>query len=181
VIETDLVDGEYLPLVSTQTYGPQDNIDGVDLIDLRVSSDEGGDFCEITRFLQDGTLAVRPGYRPVQISFSLMEGGTIKAFHLHERQDDLWFVSPHTRLLIGLLDVRATSRTRGITQRFVLGAGRAQLLYIPRGVAHGVSNPTQHPATLLYLSNNGFDADHPDEHRLPFDLLGSDFWTVRPG
>jgi dTDP-4-dehydrorhamnose 3,5-epimerase len=153
----------------------------VQLIDLPLFSDEGGDFCELTRFLADGTLSQLPEYRPAQISYSLMEPGTIKAWHLHRNQDDLWFVPPGDRLLIGLLDTREGSPTHDRSMRLVMGAGKARLLFVPRGVAHGVANLSPRPASVIYFVNQGFDAQQPDEHRLPHDILGPDFWTIQPG
>ena len=171
----------YREAVSTQSYTGRPRIEGMTLIDLPVFSDEGGDFCEVTRFNPDGTLVLVPGYRPAQISYSFMEPGQIKAFHLHRNQDDLWFVPPAHRLLVGLLDVRDGSPTAQLSMRLVLGAGKGRLLLIPRGVAHGVANLGASSGSILYLTNAAFNPDDPDEHRLPHDLLGSDFWTVRPG
>jgi len=51
--------------------------------------------------------------------------------------------------------------------RFMLGGGRARLLLIPRGVAHGVANLSARGAQLIYFSNATFDPHNPDEHRLP--------------
>jgi dTDP-4-dehydrorhamnose 3,5-epimerase len=175
------VGSDYRNDVTTQSYESRPRIDGVETLDLRVFSDEGGDFCEIARLDTDGTLAGVPGYRPAQISYSLMEPGTIKAWHLHRWQDDLWFISPGARLLIGLLDVREDSPTYRMVMRFVLGADKAQFLYIPRGVAHGVANFGLRPAAVIYFTNRAFDASDPDEHRLPAGTVGEDFWTVRAG
>ncbi len=172
---------EFRPHVSTQQYGGKARIEGVQLVDLPVFSDEGGDFCEVGRFLNDGTLSTFPGYRGAQLSYSYMEPGTIKAWHLHHRQDDLWFIPPSQRLLVGLLDVREGSPTYRSHMRLAMGAGKARLLFIPRGVAHGVANLTPHGASLLYFVTQHFNADHPDEHRLPHDILGTEFWTIRPG
>ena len=167
--------------VTTQSYAPKRRVEGVQIVDLQLFSDEGGDFCEVTRFLSDGTLSPLPGFRPAQISYSFMEPGTIKAWHLHRRQDDLWFVPPSPRLLVGLLDVREDSPTYQISMRLALGTGRARLLYIPKGVAHGVANLATHSASLIYFVDRPFDPDEPDEHRLPYDLLGAEFWTIQPG
>jgi dTDP-4-dehydrorhamnose 3,5-epimerase len=171
----------YRQVISTQSYRDRASIDGVRVIDLQTFSDEGGDFCEIARLDETGELACLPGYRPAQISYSLMEPGAIKAWHLHGSQDDLWFVPPHERLLVGLLDVREGSASADTALRLTLGAGRARLLYIPRGVAHGVANLSIRPASLVYFANSAFNPEDPDEHRLPHDLLGADFWSIRPG
>lgn len=170
----------YHEQVTTQSYTGKPQIGGVTVLDLRLMSDEGGDFAEIAR-LQGGRLEAFPQYEPAQISYSSMEPGTIKAFHLHYRQDDLWFIPPHSRLLIGLLDTREDSPTVHTAMRLTMGAGKARLLFIPRGVAHGVANLSSGPASLIYLTNQAFDINDPDERRLPFDLLGAEFWTIQPG
>lgn len=171
----------YRALVETQSYASPAPIDGVERIDLRLFSDEGGDFCEVVRFAPDGSLLALPGYRPAQISYSQLEPGQIKALHLHAHQDDLWFVPPQFRLLVGLLDVRTDSPSYERSMRLVLGAGKPRLLRIPHGVAHGVANLTGAAASILYFTDRAFDPEEPDEHRLPHDLLGEDFWTIRPG
>lgn len=172
---------DYRPQVTTQNYGARPKIDGVSVVDLALFSDEGGDFCELARFNPDGSLAAIPGYHPAQSSYSYMDPGTIKAWHLHSRQDDLWFVPPHDRLLVGLLDTREGSESYGTSIRLTLGAGKARLLLIPRGVAHGAANLSSRPAHIVYMANAAFDPQQPDEHRLPWDILGPDFWTIQPG
>lgn len=178
---SDWIGPEYLGDLHAQSYAPRPRIEGVLLVDLPLFHDEGGDFCEIGRLTVGGEMVCLPGYRPVQLSYSLMEPGAIKAWHLHRRQDDLWFVPPSNRLLVGLLDVREASATYRTSMRFVMGAGEARLLYIPCGVAHGVANLRPVPASIIYFTNQVFDAEAPDEHRLPSDLLGKDFWTIQPG
>ena len=88
---------------------------------------------------------------------------------------------PYDRILVGLLDARKDSPTYNRSMRLVLGAGRAQALYIPRGVAHGLANLWQNPASMIYFVNQCFDPNNPDEHRLPWNTLGEDFWTIRKG
>ncbi|MDE2839516.1 MAG: dTDP-4-dehydrorhamnose 3,5-epimerase family protein, partial [Chloroflexota bacterium] len=101
--------------------------------------------------------------------------------HFHFNQEDVWFVPPSQALVVGLWDVREDSPTTGNTMRFVLGRGRSQLLYIPRGVAHGAANLGANDTFLFYFVNQQFDALDPDERRLPYDALGKDFWEIRPG
>lgn len=172
---------DFVGEVTTQAYGSKASIDGVKLIDLRVGSDDGGSFSELVRIDEQGCVEGIDGFRVRQSSYTLIVPGAIKAFHLHYRQDDLWFVTPQDRLLVGLLDVRRDSPTYGSSVRLAMGGGKPQLLFIPRGVAHGVSNPGQTCGSVIYFVNQQFNLNDPDERRLPYDVLGADFWTIQPG
>jgi dTDP-4-dehydrorhamnose 3,5-epimerase len=177
----DAIGRDYCNELSIQDYAKKATIEGVQLINLNMFVDDGGSLAEIVRLDEQGNLQVLPEFKVRQSTFSQMLPGTIKAFHLHYNQEDCWFIMPTDRLLIGLFDARKDSPTYGKTMRFVLGAGRAQLLYIPRGVAHGLANPWQNPANMIYFVNQCFDANNPDEHRLPWNTLGDDFWEIRKG
>ena len=52
------------------------------------------------------------GFEVRQVNYSEMDPGVIKAFHLHRRQTDVWFVPPGDKMLLVLLDVRAGSPHR---------------------------------------------------------------------
>jgi len=172
---------EFQKALTTQDYSPRPKIEGVRLLDLRLMIDDGGSFAELVRFNENGSLEAIPEFTPRQSSFSEMLPGVIKALHLHLNQEDVWFVPPSDRLLIGLVDARVDSPSHKVSQRFVMGAGRAQLLYIPRGVGHGCANIGQKPATIIYFVNQQFNLADPDERRLPWDILGADFWEMTKG
>ena len=172
---------DYRDKITTQKYGGAVKIHDVRLIDLRLLTDDGGSFAELVRFDENGNLEAIPEFKVRQSSYSLVLPGAIKAFHLHFNQEDVWFVPPTDRLLVGLIDCRAGSPTYNASMRLVLGGGRAQILYIPRGVAHGGANIGVESATILYYVNQQFDISDPDERRLPWDVLGSDFWQMIPG
>ncbi len=172
---------DYQPVLTTQEYAARTRIQGVQIIDLRLLVDDGGSFAELVRFDENGNLQAIPEFKVRQSSYSQVLPGAIKAFHLHYNQEDVWFVPPTDRLLIGLVDARKDSPTMGASMRFVMGAGKAQLLYIPRGVGHGGANIGTEPATILYYVNQHFDLNDPDERRLPWDLLGRDFWEITQG
>lgn len=172
---------EYATVLTTQEYTRRTPIDGVQVIDLRLMIDDGGSFAELVRFDETGHLLQIPSFQVRQSSYSLVLPGAIKAFHLHYNQEDVWFVPPTDRLLIGLIDCRNDSPTKGTSMRLVMGGGKAQLLYIPRGVAHGGANIGTQNATILYYVNQHFSLDDPDERRLPWDILGADFWEMTPG
>lgn len=172
---------DFAACLTTQQYGGGQRIEGVKIIDLRLLTDDGGSFAELARFDDQGNLEAIPDFKVQQVSYSLLLPGAIKAFHLHFNQDDVWFVPPTDRLLIGLVDARKASPSCGATMRFVLGGGKAQLLSIPRGIGHGGANVGSRPATIFYFVNQRFDLQNPDERRLPWDLLGKEFWQIGPG
>ena len=164
--------------VTMQDYSPSPKIDGVSFVELKEFADCGGSFMELAR-LTDGKLEGVDNFAPRQINYSVVEGGTVKAFHLHLSQNEFWFIPPAQRMLMGLYDVRADSPTKGNVMRFVLGAHKPRLLYIPAGVAHGTANLGQSTNTIIYITDQQFNLENLDEQRLPWDTLGADFWTIK--
>src|SRR5882672_5275667 len=115
-----------------QAYGAAPAIEGVRVVDLARHGDDGGAMTELAR-LADGRAAGLGDFTVRQVNYSEMAAGAIKAFHLHSRQTDVWFVPPCDRMLVVLLDVRKGSRTEATRQRVVLGNGASRLLLIPPG------------------------------------------------
>lgn len=171
---------KYSDILTTQDYGKNPRIEDVKLLPLSYYNDDSGEFVELGR-LKNGKLEGVPGFSIAQASVSLLLPGAIKAFHIHFDQTDAWYVSPHDRLLVGLLDTRKDSPTKDQKARLVLGSGTANLLVIPPGVAHGAANPWGKPVTMFYFTDRQFNAGHPDEHRLPYDLFGKEFWELKKG
>lgn len=172
---------EFRDIITTQQYGGSPKIHDVRFIDLRLMIDDGGSFAELVRLDENGNLEALPDFKVRQSSYSLVLPGAVKAFHLHFNQEDVWFVPPTDRILVGLIDARKDSPTYNVSMRFVLGGGKSNLLYIPRGVAHGGANVGTSSATIFYFVNQQFDLADPDERRLPWDVLGEDFWQIAPG
>jgi dTDP-4-dehydrorhamnose 3,5-epimerase len=165
-----------------QSYGGAPHIDGVRLIDLTRHADDGGAMTELTR-LTDGRMAALGDFMVRQVNYSEMAPGTIKAYHLHTRQTDVWFVPPTDRMLAVLLDVRKGSRTEAVRQRVVLGHGTSRLLVIPPGVAHGVRNIAETAGRIVYFTDLHFSPEPAmcDEGRLPWDFAGTDVWEIIRG
>ena len=180
-LRPEAIGPDYREHVTTQEYPKRTLIEGLQIIDLRMMLDDGGNFAELIRLDETGHLLQIPTFQVRQSSYSLVLPGAIKAFHLHYNQEDVWFIPPTDRILMGLLDARGDSPTYQQSMRFVLGAGKAQLLYIPRGVAHGCANLGTVPATIVYFVNQQFNIADPDERRLPYDILGKDFWEITQG
>lgn len=159
-----------------QDYGKKNVIDGVKIVDLVKHISEEGDFSEITRISQEGTMDKFPDFKIAQINRTKLFPGTVKAWHLHFEQDEVWYLVPSGHLVVGLWDLRKNSKTRGQSMRVVLGGGLSKLLYVPRGIAHGSLNLAEKPAELFYFVNKQFNINNPDEKRISWDALGSNFW-----
>ncbi|MFZ5844971.1 MAG: dTDP-4-dehydrorhamnose 3,5-epimerase family protein [Patescibacteria group bacterium] len=162
--------------IYTQDYTPKAPIEGVKIIKLVNHVGEDGDFSEIMKLDSHGEVEGLPGFKLAQINRTKLGPQSVKAWHLHLKQDEIWYVSPHYEVFVGLWDIRQNSRTRGATMRFTLGGGNSQLLFIPRGVAHGTANFTYELNQLYYFVNEKFNPQDPDEKRLPWDALGANFW-----
>jgi dTDP-4-dehydrorhamnose 3,5-epimerase len=168
--------------LSFQDYGAPREIEGVQLIDLKWFTDDGGSFMELAR-LQHGLVAALPGFECRQVNYSEVDPGVIKAFHVHRRQTDVWFVPPGDKMLVVLIDVRAGSKSRDAQRRVILGDGQMRLLRIPPGVAHGVRNLAPSRGRIIYLVDFQFspDPEQTEEGRLPWDFAGAAIWDVTRG
>ena len=147
---------EFREHITVQDYQGVPPIAGVEFLALRQMMDDGGDFMELARTDGKGELVAKPGFAPNQMNYSRVVPGAVKAFHLHFGQEDVWFVPPTDRLLMGLVDVREASPTYQQRMRFVLGGGATRMVYVPRGVAHGVANPWAQTAQIIYFVNQQF-------------------------
>ncbi len=167
---------------SVQSYGAAPAIEGVQLIDLKRHHDDGGAMTELGR-LVNGSHEGVSGFTVRQVNYSEVEPGAIKAFHLHMRQTDIWFVPPSDRVLVVLVDVREASPTSGVTLRLMLGSGTSRLLRIPPGVAHGARNLGTALGRIIYFTDVQFSADPAlcDEGRLPWDFAGAAIWESTRG
>lgn len=162
-----------------QEYDKRDPIEGIEIVSLKRFGDDGGSMVELAR-LSDGEMAELPGFKPAQINYSAVQPGVVKAFHVHRRQTDVWFVRPEDRLLLVLLDLRLGSPTENRRMRWLLGDGSASLVKIPPGVAHGCRNVGRREAGIVYLTDLQFspEPEKTDEGRLPWDYAGSEIWDV---
>ena len=165
-----------------QSYAPASTIEGVRIIELKRHADDGGSMTELARLLE-GRPESLEDFTVRQINYSEMAPGALKAFHLHQRQTDVWYVPPSDRLLIVLLDVRKNSRTTGTRMRIMLGNGASRLLVIPPGVAHGARNLGSETGHVIYFTDMHFSAEPSacDEGRLPWDFVGADVWDMTKG
>jgi dTDP-4-dehydrorhamnose 3,5-epimerase len=149
-------------------------IEGVELKPLVTHSDERGFFREIVRNTES---IVAEGW--AQVSHSLMFPGVAKAWHVHRKQIDWWYVVGGD-LKVALCDLREGSSTKGELQELFLGDHYpAQLLKIPPGVAHGckaIGGPTH----LVYLTSSVYDPDEEGRLRHDDPSIGYDWLALPP-
>ena len=149
-------------------------IEGVVLKDLVTHRDERGFFREIIRVTDD---FFKEGFG--QLSHSLMYQGVAKAWHIHQRQVDWWYVATGV-LKVVLYDTREGSSTHGELMEFLMGDDNqaARVLRVPPGVAHGCK-AVGGTVNLFYVTSHVYDP--ADEGRTPHDdpAIGYD-WTPGP-
>jgi dTDP-4-dehydrorhamnose 3,5-epimerase len=146
-------------------------IDGVEIKDLIMFTDERGYFCEIIRSSDD---IFQNSF--AQLSYSMSFTGVAKAWHLHKKQTD-WMCVLVGDIKLGLYDLRESAKTKGNLMEIFMGEtlGR-KVVKIPPGVAHGykIINGPMH---IIYITDKEYDPS--DELRIPHDTpeIGYD-WTV---
>jgi len=175
LIMDDIVE-DIRPRIYKQDYSLQTNIDGVKLFSTKIFEGEEGDFAELIRINDAGEMESLEGFKLKQINRTRLFPNSIKAWHVHLKQNEMWYTNPTNSLLVGLWDLRKNSPTTGKMMRIPLGASNAKLLYIPRGVAHGSANFSGLNIQLYYFVDQRFDINDPDEKRINWDAKGADFW-----
>lgn len=151
-------------------------IDGVRVAKFSLWPDDRGHFLEVARFHQ-GLVEEFP-HDSTQVSATFSYPSTIKAFHYHLWQKDLW-VPCQGMLQVALADLREGSPTFGVRNTLYVGVLRPWQLLIPPGVAHGYKVIGESPATLIYLTDRHYNP--ADEGRLAHDSaeLAYDWETQR--
>ena len=144
-------------------------IEGVVLKQLVTHADERGFFREVIR--ENDEFFDHFG----QWSHALMYPGIAKAWHIHERQTDWWYVIGEIK--VALYDTREGSTTKGVLMEFLMGDREATCLKIPPGVAHGCR--ALQLSHLIYVTSSAYDPK--DEGRIPHDDpdIGYD-WVAGP-
>ncbi len=115
-----------------------------------------------------------------QTTFTVAYPGTIKAFHWHRWQDDLWFVATGKAKIV-LYDRRKNSKTYRQKQIIEAGEDNWKLIVIPRGVVHGYKVVGRKPVLLFYHTTRPYNKNKPDEERIPPDdpEIGIDWKKIK--
>jgi dTDP-4-dehydrorhamnose 3,5-epimerase len=148
-------------------------IQDVTIKDLTTYTDERGFFREVVR-VSDEFFSEGFGQWSHTVSYT----GVAKAWHVHKRQTDWWYVAAGIVKAV-LYDTRPASQTHGELFEVVLGQPESpKVLKVPPGVAHGYK-VLQGPAHVFYVTSRIYDP--ADEGRIPYDdpTIGYD-WTADP-
>ena len=137
-------------------------IDGVRTKTLVCHPDERGRLWEILRSDDE----IFDTFGQVYVTTALP--GVVKAWHAHRLQTDFFTVLAGRAKFV-LYDMREGSRTKGNVQEFFLGHDQLQLITIPPGVYHGFMCLGQDEVLALNCPTRPYNAQNPDELRLPPD------------
>jgi dTDP-4-dehydrorhamnose 3,5-epimerase len=147
-----------------QAPGSPHLIAGVTVAPYALWPDDRGYFLEVLR-MEQGLVGAFPA-ASTQVSAALGYPGSIKAFHYHLRQTDVW-TPAHGMFQVALADLRRGSATFGARNTLYVGALRPWQILIPPGVAHGYKIIGTGPAMLVYATDRFYDP--ADEGRLAYD------------
>ncbi len=146
-------------------------INGVKIKKLVTHLTEDGYFREIVR--DEERVLKRFGQSSVSLTFP----GSIKAFHYHKKQDDLWHIFCGQVRAV-LFDMRKGSPTYGVTQVVMMGEDAPSSLFIPKGVAHGYQVLGNKEAILFYHTTEHYNPK--DEFRISYDSPDIAFdWSIK--
>jgi len=147
-----------------RTPDSTDLIDGVRVQPFDLWPDDRGYFLEVARLRQG--LAADFAPETTQVSAALSYPGTIKAFHFHKHQIDLW-VPAQGLFQVALVDLRPNSRTFGVKNTLYAGALKPWQILIPPGVGHGYKVIGESAAMLVYVTSRLYDPK--DEGRIAYN------------
>lgn len=150
-----------------RTPDSADSIDGVAVRPFDLWPDDRGYFLEVAR-LRQGLASEFPA-ETTQVSAALSYPGTIKAFHYHRYQTDLW-VPAHGVLQVALVDLRPDSPTFGVKNTLYVGTLKPWQIRIPPGVGHGYKVIGEEAAMLVYVTDRVYNPQ--DEGRIPYNDPG---------
>lgn len=126
--------------------------------------DDRGYFLEVVRIKQGLAADFVP--EMTQVSAALSYPGTIKAFHFHQHQTDLWAPS-QGMFQVALVDLRPGSSTFGLKNTLYTGALKPWQILIPPGIGHGYKVIGENAGMLIYVTNRLYDPK--DEGRIPYN------------
>jgi len=125
-------------------------IAGVKFANLKTWADNRGRFLETFR----KEWFPERSWDIIQTNCSDSRANVLRGLHYHLHQVDYWF-APQGMIRVALVDLRASSPTRGASQTLEIGENNSVGVFIPIGIAHGFVALSD--ATLTYLVDNYYD------------------------
>jgi dTDP-4-dehydrorhamnose 3,5-epimerase len=147
-----------------RTADSADLIQGVRVQPYDLWPDDRGYFLEVIRMRQGLAASFAP--ETTQVSAALSYPGTIKAFHFHLYQTDLW-VPMSGVFQVALVDLRPESPTFGLKNTLYVGALKPWQILIPPGVGHGYKLVGESSGVLVYVTNQFYNPK--DEGRIAYN------------
>jgi len=139
---------------------------GVQKISLSLHNDNRGFLGEI--FRQDWN-DILPDFNLKQVLLSESNPGIIRAWHRHLRnQIDLFFVLKGM-VKICVYDGNKNSKDYGKLLEIIASSKNPEIIKIPGHLWHGTKNIGDIPSQTIYLINNLYDYDNPDEERIDWN------------
>lgn len=129
------------------------------LFDLPIHSDERGVFLEVTR---DRDLKSALGAIDfIQDNFSRSKPGVLRGLHLQNPNPQAKLVTVLSgKIFDVVVDVRKDSKTFGQHLTVTLDSQRPQLLFIPKGFAHGFCVLGDQPAEVFYKTDQYYESEN---------------------
>ena len=144
---------------------------GCAIHDLTTHADERGALTEIFR------KEWRTGMDPVQWNYVRSKPNVLRGVHVHVVHTD-YLVCLEGAMVLGLVDVRPESPTRGLAATVMLEGAKLQAAVVPPGVAHGFHFSA--PSSLCYSVTHYWDTRDEIGCRWDDPALGLDWQIVNP-
>ncbi len=110
-----------------------------------------------------------PNFTPKQFLISNSKPGVIRAWHKHlKNQFDLLFVRKGI-LKVCIYDGDKNSKSYGNLVEIICNSETPELVMVPGHLWHGTKNIGKEISETIYLINNLYDYDNPDEERKDWD------------
>lgn len=111
-----------------------------------------------------------------QINYSVLNPGTVKAWHRHKNQDD-YFCVIKGMAQVGVVTDNYPQDGLFVAEKFFIGEHNPAVVHIKAGEWHGLTAIGTEPVGLLYLVTNEYNAVSPDEERCPhYNFVGNIWW-----
>lgn len=150
-------------------------IAGVTVESFPTFADDRGHFLEVMRAGQG--LHSEFSAETTQVSTVLSYPGTIKAFHYHVHQTDLW-VPAQGMFQVALVDLRVESKSFGWCNTMYVGVLRPWKILIPPGVGHGYKIIGTQSGVMVYVTDRFYNPK--DEGRIAHNEPGIGYdWEIQ--